>query len=171
MRQMLVGILLVSSCVRAGSFTDGNEYSIKAMFLLNFIKYVEWPVESSSRTFKIGVVGDSEIYEALTSLAMQRSSEGQKVEIRRVDEKNAAAFQMIFISNSENNKMDELIKQRSAKGVLIVSEDDKGKNKPAGINLFNQDNKIRFEINLSSVKNNGMKVSSKLIDLATTVHH
>ncbi|MBK9026161.1 MAG: YfiR family protein [Saprospiraceae bacterium] len=57
-----------------------------------------------------------------------------------------------------------------SKGNLDNSEEEKGKIKAAGINFFNQDNKIRFEINLTSVKNNGMKVSSKLLELATKVH-
>ena len=167
---MLLGILLVSSCVQAGVNSEGNEYSIKAMFLLNFIKYVEWPIENTKNTFQIGVVGDSEIYDALTVLTTKRSSEGQKVEIKRFEERNSANYQMIFISNTNGKRSDELIKKYSAKGILIISEEEKGKSKLAGINLFNQDNKIRFEINLTSVKNNGMKVSSKLLELATKVH-
>lgn len=168
---MLLSILLVSSCVRAGTSAEGNEYSIKAMFLLNFIKYVDWPIENTKNTFQIAVVGESEMYDALTLLAAKRSSEGQKVEIKHFDEKNAANYQMIFISGSENKFIEDIVKKLSAKGVLIVSENDKSKARPAGINLFNQDNKIRFEINLANVKNSGMKVSSKLLELATAVHH
>ena len=141
------------------------------MFLLNFIKYVEWPIENNKPVIRIGVVGESEMFEALTTLAAQRSVEGQKVEIKKVDEKNAGVFQIIFISNTEYNKIDERISKLTGKGVLIISEDDKCKTKQAGINLFTQDNKIRFEINLTPVKNNGMKISSKLMELASAVHN
>ena len=56
------------------------------------------------------------------------------------------------------------------KGVLIITEEERGKARQSGINLFNQDNRIRFEINLPVIKNNGLKVSSKLLELATKVH-
>ncbi len=171
LRKMLLCIFLVSSCVRAGGSSEGNEYSIKAMFLLNFIKYVEWPIENTKQTFQIGVVGESEIYDALIMLTAKRSSEGQKVEIKRFDEKNANSYQMIFISNENHKSVVEIIKKLTAKGILIISENDKCKTRQAGINLFNQDNKIRFEINLANIKSNGMKVSSKLLELSTEVHH
>ena len=168
---MLYSILVVLTCFRSGAISDGNEYPIKAMFLLNFIKYVEWPIEKSKPVIKIGIVGESEMFDALSALAAQRSAEGQKVEIRMLDEKNAGTFQIIFVSNGVNKNIDETIKRFSGKGILIISEDDKCRSRLAGINLFNQDNKIRFEINLAPVKNNGMKISSKLIELATAVHH
>lgn len=168
---MLLCILLVPSIIRAGATSDGNEYTIKAMFLLNFMKYIDWPIENYSPIFKIGVVGETEMYDALINLAAKRSSEGQKVEIKKVDSKNIGDFQIVFIANSERGKIDELIKRHSVKGVLIISEDDKGKVKQAGINLFNQEDKIRFEINLNSTKSNGLKVSSKLIELAAAVHN
>jgi NADH/NAD ratio-sensing transcriptional regulator Rex len=159
------------SCHRSGAVSDGNEYRIKAMFLLNFIKYVEWPIENSKQVIRIGVVGESEMFDALTTLAAQRSAEGQKVEIKKVDENNVGVFQVIFISNTDNKKLDERIRKLSGKGILTISEDDKCKSRQAGINLFNQDNKIRFEINLTPVKNNGMKISSKLMELASAVHN
>nr|MBP6658832.1 YfiR family protein [Bacteroidia bacterium] len=168
--KMLLGILLVSSCVRAGGSSEGNEYSIKAMFLLNFIKYVEWPIESTKNTFQIGVIGESEMFDALTMLTSKRSAEGQKVVIKRFEEKNSENYQMIFISNSDSQAIDELTKKYSAKGVLIITEEERGKARQSGINLFNQDNRIRFEINLPVIKNNGLKVSSKLLELATKVH-
>ncbi|MFZ7114550.1 MAG: YfiR family protein [Bacteroidota bacterium] len=168
---MLLSVLLVLSCHRSGAVSDGNEYRIKAMFLLNFIKYVEWPIENNKPIIRIGVAGESEMFDALTMLAAQRSSEGQKVEIKRVDDKNSGSFQVIFVSNEDYNKTEEKIRKLTGKGVLIVSEDDKCKTRQSGINLFNKDNKIRFEINLTPVKNNGMKISSKLMELASAVHN
>ena len=150
-RQVLLSILLVISCHRSDAVPDGNEYRIKAMFLLNFIKYVEWPIENNKPVIRIGIVGESEMFDALTILA--------------------SGFQVIFISNTDNNKVDQRIRKHSGKGVLVISEDDRCKTRNSGINLFNQDNKIRFEINMSSVKNNGIKISSKLMELASAVHN
>ena len=170
-RQVLLSILLVISCHRSDAVPDGNEYRIKAMFLLNFIKYVEWPIENNKPVIRIGIVGESEMFDALTILAAQRSADGQKVEIKQADDSNASGFQVIFISNTDNNKVDQRIRKHSGKGVLVISEDDRCKTRNSGINLFNQDNKIRFEINMSSVKSNGIKISSKLLELASAVHN
>ena len=77
------------------------------MFLLNFIKYVEWPIESTKNTFQIGVIGESEMFDALTMLTSKRSAEGQKVVIKRFEEKNSENYQMIFISNSDSQAIDD----------------------------------------------------------------
>ena len=53
--------------------TDGNEYQVKAMFIFNFTKYVEWPEEKEANVFTIGILGESEITEPLIGLQCRKS--------------------------------------------------------------------------------------------------
>jgi hypothetical protein len=159
---------LLASAFRLG-YSEGNEYSIKAMFLLNFMKYVEWPAEGNIGTFKIGVVGESEISDALIQMTAQRNNDNRKIEILKLSATNLPYCQMVFISHTENAKLDEWLKRVNGKGVLVVSEDYKINNSSASINLLNVENKIRFEINQSSLRQNNLKVSSRLTELAINV--
>ena len=165
----LICSMVLFIVVSAQSFaaSESNEYNIKAMFVLNFMKYVEWPSESISDTFKIGVVGESNIYQALQSLVANRK-ENAKIQIYKVNTDVNQEYQILIITRSENNRIESLSKVCQGKGVLIISEDCKNNNN-ATINLVNINNKIRFEINNNQAKLGGIKISSKLAEMAISV--
>ena len=162
-------LMVLFIVVSAHSFaeSENNEYNLKAMFVLNFMKYVEWPPESISDKFKIGVVGESNIYQALQSLVANRK-ENSKIQICKADTDLNEEYQILIITRSENNKIESLSKKYHGKGVLIISEDCKNNNN-ASINLVNINNKIRFEINIKQAKLGGIKISSKLSEMAISV--
>ena len=159
---ILVGIFM---SVRVGG--EGNEYNIKAMFVLNFIKYVQWPFENNSSIIRIGVVGKSEMTDALRGMTMNRN-ESKQIVIDEINDESKQVYKIIFVSKTENSKMEEILRRFKGRSVLVISEDYKGKFSPA-INLLNINNKIRFEINLSQAHDQGIKISSKLNELALTV--
>lgn len=167
-KSLIVMIWLMATAFRIG-YTDGNEYSIKAMFLLNFMKYVEWPAENNQGTFRIGVVGDSEISESLLQMIAQKQGDSRRIEVVKLGSGNQLYCQMVFVSHTENSRVDEWIKKLGAKGVLIVTEDLKLNTGSAAINLITVDNKIRFEINQSALRVSNLKVSSRLTELAINV--
>ena len=162
-------LMVLFIVVSAHSFaeSESNEYNIKAMFVLNFMKYVEWPPESISDKFKIGVVGESNIYQSLQSLVANRK-ESSKIQIYKANTDSNEAYQILIITRSENDKIERMSKKYLGKGVLIISEDCKNNNY-SSINLVNINNKIRFEINISQSKLGGIKISSKLSDMALSV--
>ena len=162
-------LMVLFIVVSAQSFaeSENNEYNIKAMFVLNFMKYVEWPQEPNSDTFKIGVVGESNIYQALQSLVANRK-ENSKIKIYKVNTDLNEEYQILIIARNENNRIESLSKKYQGKGTLIISEDCKNNNN-ASINLVNINNKIRFEINNIQAKLGGIKISSKLSEMAISV--
>jgi Holliday junction resolvase len=166
----IIFLLFCLSFLRAGAISDGNENSIKAMFLLNFIKYFEWPVDQQNKTFKIGICGESEVYNELVAMTSNRTFDGRRIEIKRIDDRLLGTYQMIYVASSDLNKLDEVSKKLGGKGVLIISDEAHSNFHFASINLFNQENRIRFEINQNIIKANGLKVSSKLIELSTSKH-
>lgn len=162
-------LMVLFIVVSAQSFaeSENNEYNIKAMFVLNFMKYVEWPQEPNSDTFKIGVVGESNIYQALLLLVANRK-ENSKIKIYKVNTDLNEEYQILIIARNENNRIESLSKKYQGKGTLIISEDCKNNNN-ASINLVNINNKIRFEINNIQAKLGGIKISSKLSEMAISV--
>ena len=146
---------------------QGNEFDIKAMFIYNFTRYAEWPVQLEDSVFRIGVLGRSEIITPLEQIAAQKRVKDKKIEIVRLSPGEEQQCHLIFIPGNQLSKLEMLEKKFAGKGVLIVTDES---DRPSPINLVTRDNKIRFEINQSRVKNGGVKLSSQLLSLAAEVH-
>lgn len=166
-------ILLLLAAFVFGSFTlippgtEGNEYQIKAMFVFNFTKYVEWPEVKSNDVFTIGVIGESEIFDQLERVATQKKVGESKIVIRSLSIEAEDYCNIIIVSKSQTSKLEQIEKRYAGKGVLIISDESP---RSAAINLVTRDNKIRFEINQSLAKIGGVKISSQLLSLAVEVH-
>lgn len=152
------------------STNEGNEYSIKAMFIYNFTRHIEWPPSANAGTFRIGVFGKSEIVEALDAISMQKKVDNRPIEIRIVEPDDNSFYQIIFVSRSQSDKIQGLVKKYTGKGVLIVSEECKLSEHGATINLITFENKVRFELNLPSARSAGLKISAALTKLAIVVN-
>jgi hypothetical protein len=166
-------IILLLTAIVFGSFShgisgmEGNEYQIKAMFVLNFTKYVEWPDLKSSDIFIIGVVGESDIIEPLERIATQKKVGDKKIIIKTLTLDDEDYCNIIIVSKSKLNKLEQIEKKYSGKGVLVISDEAQ---RSAAINLVTRDNKIRFEVNQSLARSGGVKISSQLLSLAVEVH-
>lgn len=149
---------------------EGNEYSIKAMFIYNFTKYIDWSQSNNTKTFRIGVVGKSELFDALVLIASQKKIDNKPVEVNKITDQDNTVYEVIFVAKSASQKVDELSKKYLSKGVLIVSEECKHSEHCATINLITTDNKVRFEINQASARSAGLKISTVLTNLAVVVN-
>lgn len=163
---MCLMILLLSY----NSIGEGNEYNLKAMFVLNFIKYVEWP-QSSNSIFTIAIVGESPLKENLLSMvSLKSNSVGPKIEIITVERNELKQCHILFIPAGKKMEEKDVVKFCQGKGILIITEGSKLTCNGAAINLLKLDNKIRFEIYQTQAKIAGVKIASKLLELATTVY-
>lgn len=147
--------------------TEGNEYQIKAMFIFNFTKYVEWPETPDADVFSIGILGESEISEPLERISVQKKVGNKKIVIKKITLDNEDFCNIVIVSKSRLNKLEQVEKKYAGRGILIISDESP---RSAAINLVTRDNKVRFEINQSLAKSGGVKISSQLLTLAVTVH-
>jgi hypothetical protein len=162
----LVLLLLVFSS-HAFSQEDNNEYNIKSLFLLNFIKYVNWPEEQSTKVIKVGIKGDSPLYESLISMIKSRQ-ETQKILVERITSEEQRGYHMVVLTGAFTGEAEAALKRFESAGVLVISDGCKS-SCGAAINLLNQNNRIRFEINTTAARRGGVKISSKLAELAVKV--
>src|SRR6187399_875019 len=107
-------LLLLAAFVFASFSTDpsnpeGNEYQIKAMFVFNFTKYVEWP-EVKSDFFTIGVIGESEIIEPLERISIQKKVGDKKIVVKELSPETEEYCQIIIVSKSRLNKLEQIEK-------------------------------------------------------------
>jgi hypothetical protein len=146
---------------------SSREYEIKAAYLYNFIKYVDWP--SYGDTITIGVLGGNPFGTALGPLD-GKIVKGRRLLIKEVDSlRDAQKCQIIFVSSSEKSRLQEIFENLKNARVLTVGETQGFANGGGIINFVEENNKVRFEINADAARRTGLNISSELLKLAKLV--
>jgi hypothetical protein len=161
---------LFGARARAQAF---NEYQVKAAFLYNFAKFVEWPPQAfkaASDPISICVLGENPFTHELEDAVSGKSVGGKGFSIRRLsDAGQASNCQVLFIASSERKRTRSILEVVRGSGVLTVGEAE-GFCKGGGvINFTLEDWKLHFEINLKAADREKLKISSKLLGLARIV--
>ena len=147
------------------------EYEVKAAFLLNFIKFVEWPEIESQRSAPIAIciVGDDPFGRTLDQMVEGETVGDRKIAIHRVRAvpETDTTCHLAFLSKSVR-EAGKLIAGLST-GILTVGE---GENflRDGGMIAFVVDNRrVRFDINTTAIRTAGLRVSSRLLTVARSV--
>jgi hypothetical protein len=144
-----------------------REYEIKAAYLYNFIKYVDWP--SYGDTITIGVLGGNPFGSALAPLN-GKMVKGRRLVVRQLDSvRDAQRCQIIFVSSSEKPRLQEIFESLRSARVLTVGETQGFADGGGIINFIEENNKVRFEINAEAARRTGLNISSELLKLAKLV--
>jgi hypothetical protein len=150
-----------------------KEYKLKAMFLLNFARFTEWPAAAlpeANAALAIGVLGDdpfgTALVEAIQGETIHRRPLAIKQSRQLADLKNC---QLLFISKSETARIDTVLAELKNTNILTVGETDGFATSGGIINFFTQGDKVRFEINLDAARRRGFKLSSQLLNLGKIV--
>ena len=169
----LILTLCVVSPVRAETHWS-REYLVKAAFLYNFAKFVQWPEDilpEHSTTLSLCILGESPLDASLESI-LDKPVKGKRlriVEISTTDELNNC--QMVFITSSQKNQLPNILRQAGNFNVLTVSDMNGFAAKGGMIGFTMRDNKVRFDINIDAVAESQLNISSQLLKLATIVRN
>jgi len=149
------------------------EYQVKAVFLFNFAQFVKWPASAFSGVeapLTIGVLGDDPFDAFLDKTVQGEKVNGHPLVIRRYRNiENVKNCQVLFISRSENKRMEQILADLKGRNILTVG-DMEGFVKNGGVIRFvTEENKIHFRINLEAAKSAKLTISSKLLRLAEIV--
>lgn len=167
----LIALLMSAASLGTTAAQDASGADIKAAFLLNFAKFVEWPQTPSSE-FVIGVLGDDAVAEALRELAQGKAAHGRPLVTRRVVLKdNLAGLQVLFIGASESARLGDVLQRTNGGSVLTVSDLNRFSQQGGTIEFRSERDRVRFDINLDEAERSGLTINSKLLALAKTVHH
>jgi hypothetical protein len=150
-----------------------REYDLKAAFLFNFAHFVEWPsaaFEDANTPIVIGVLGDDPFGPVLDKMVEGETIQNRRLIIKRSHQvEDLKNCQVLFISKSEKDRMDEILSQLNPAAVLTVSEVESFARRGGIINFYIADKKVRFEINPQAAKRNGLKISAQLLELGAEV--
>lgn len=148
-------------------------YQVKALFLLNFTKYVDWPAiafAGSNTPITIGVYGESKLNEALKDIVAGKKVSGRTVVIKKIEgSDDFSQCHILFISDSESSRMREILDKASALPILTVGEDAAFAQNDGIINFVLKNGNVRLEIDLTVTKKSGLAISSRLLAVADVV--
>lgn len=161
---------LVGLASNARAQQQPSEYELKAAFIFNFAKFVEWPPEAFADTnspIVIGILGKNVFDDTLEKIINNRKVNNRGFEFRHFDSASETTnCQILFISSSEKNDFAKIISSLHDASILTVSEAD-GFLKAGGmINFLIEGKNIRFQISDDAAKRSRLKISSKLLSLA-----
>lgn len=156
---------------RVGHAQDApSEYQIKAAYLFNFLKFVEYPPESFSdplAPFVIGVVGDDPFGSALPQVVVGKTVQGRDLVIHLYHAgEDLRGAHILFISASERKRLPMILSGLHGSTVLTVADTPGFLEAGGMIQFLNENGRVRFAINVDAAGQSRLKLSSKLLSLA-----
>jgi hypothetical protein len=165
-------LLLVLSCFTSFVWAqkDEKEANLKAVFIYNFTRYVEWDSSAiRGNEFVIAVIGSSAVTTPLIEVARTNRVNGKRISIRRVDRpEDLPSCHILFIPKNIPYSLASIL-ERTNKGTLTVSEETGFAKQGTAFNFVIVRDKLKFEANLKALLLAGLKVNSQLLKLATIV--
>lgn len=146
------------------------ECESKPVFIERFIRFIEWPNGIKNDVFKIAVVGDNPFDTSLDELFAELKIKDKPVEIIYTNDiKRCVDVNIVFISNSETEIMQEILAITNKYPILTIGDSKGFCDKGVHINMYIENDKIRYEINQDAIQKSGLKVSSLLLSSAKIV--
>ncbi len=147
-----------------------NEHTVKALYLYNFTKYMEWSKEKNKNYFVIGFIGSTPVYEELKQVCSAKKVKNRDFELRLVkDVSEADECDVVYITKGNSLPLKKLVTIANGNEILIVTEEEGLAQKGAGANIVKINDKFKFELNTDEIKKTGIVVASQLIPLAIIV--
>lgn len=170
---LFAGVVATLPAGNARASDASKEYLVKAAFIYNFVKFIEWPGEmaiTKRKNIDICVLGDNPFVQAGPEIFGRASTAA--LTLTMVEKKNGAAVEgchVLFISRSEEGRLGEIMGMLKAKPVLTVSDIDDFVNRGGIIGFVPHDSKIKLVVNTTAAAGAGLRVDAQLLEIALQV--
>ena len=150
---------------------QGQVAKYKAVFTVNFIRYIGWPDAARQGDFVVGVLQDSDIARRIDAQTGGKKFGFQHVAVKEfisVDE--VTNCQVLFVSDGFNfSRNASQVRQKLGKNSLIVTESEGATRNGSMINFVVRDGVLKFEIHKGNASNNGLQISSRLENMSSAI--
>lgn len=165
MLRAAVGAFLVTLLAAQPALPDsgeGLEYQVKAAFLFNFLKFVEWPPAAGGAPWVIGVLGPDPFGDKLDVTVRGKKVNGRAVQVRRFAHAgDVKDCNILFIGRAEFERFGAIVQP----GLLTVGESSAFLKSGGAINFYLDDNRVHIEIRQEIARAVGLRVSAQLLKL------
>jgi len=150
-----------------------TDYQVKATYLYNFGRFVEWPgkvAAAQSGPFAVCVLGQDPFGPSLDATLAGETIGGKTVVAKRISSaEESGDCQILFLSLTDDSRLNKIIADLDKKAVLTVSDMSQFVKRGGMIQFVLEGKKVRFEVNLTATQHAGLTLSSELLKVATAV--
>jgi hypothetical protein len=165
----LAVLLWLASPQPAPAQGGADEAAVKFAFLLNFSKFVEWPGKGQVAPVVLCILGHPDVL-ANGKILSEKAPAGQKMVAKDAGEDpEFRTCHVLFIGEGRREGIHAILEKTKERPVLTVSDAEDFTAEGGMIGLVNREDRLKFEINLSAAQRAGLKLSSKLVQLAISV--
>jgi hypothetical protein len=153
--------------------SEFSEYEVKAGFMYNFPKFIEWPLDTfsdASKAITLCVFGTDPFGKALSAID-NRTVQTRRLEIKYTGRsKDLKTCNILFISSSEKDNLSLILETVKGAPTLTIGDTKGFAQQGVMINFIIEQNRVGFEINTESARRAKFTISSKLLKLAKTIY-
>jgi hypothetical protein len=169
-RSFTAVLLLVAASVPAFGKQPSLEYDVKAAFVLNFARYVEWPLDLRQPPLRMCVLQPNPFGNRLEAAVAGEQWHGGAIDVRIVaDARRAAECHLLYVPLAATDRFVTAFADLAGRPVLIVGEHPRFLEQGGMIRLFVEENRVRFSVNQGLAQSAHLEVSSRLLRLARAV--
>lgn len=172
-RRALLGlsITLVTLALAPTASADHSEADVKAAFVYNFAKFIEWPASSlaSANALQLCVLGDDAL-EGKLGMLQGRTAQGHEIHVRTLSSmKDWAGCHILYLGTTSDSQRRQVLAALGNATVLTVSDTPDFAQQGGMIGLWVEASRVQFAINLDQAQQAGLKVSARMLQLAHVV--
>lgn len=167
-------VILLGTCLPAASLGQAaDEYQVKAAFVYNFAKFVQWPPDawqSPAEPIAICILGPDPFGHWLEDTVVGKSIEGRTLSTRHISAiKQAVGCHILFVASAESKRAPSLLAELKTPGILTIGDSDGSGAEGVVINFKLDGGKVRFDINVDAAEREKLRISPRLLSLAHIV--
>jgi hypothetical protein len=167
-----ISLLLALPGVIPAQPQRASEYEVKAAYLLNFLKFVQWPGSSAQaeNNVPICILGRDPFGGVLDRIVAGQQIDGKRVIVKRIAKAaDIDNCRVLFIDSSESSQLPGTLMSLDDTPVLTVAEMPDFVSRGGIIQFVLKEGRVRFEINLMNAQKIGLMVSSQMLNVASAV--
>ena len=162
-------LALVSACLAGAALADSGdttESRVKAAYVYNFAKYIEWPGTAAQDPLRLCLPGNDRLGEAFNALE-GRQAQGRAIHVLNgVPLGQLARCQIVFVGQGDAALLAAVIRSAAESPTLVVGDVDGFIDAGGGIGLVVADDRVQFEVNLEALQRAKLRASAQMLKLA-----
>jgi hypothetical protein len=172
-RRNWLRLLFLCACLSAifvpSIHAQRDERAVRAAYVYHLTQYVSWPNSHSDLT--ICSLGEKKNTSTLQQVLNNKSADNRKLHVvLNPSEQELQHCDILYIADSSRSHVRSILDKARSRGILSVGDDDAFMQAGGMVGLVRSGDQIIIKVNLDEVRAGGLRISSRLLDLAVIVH-